>query len=104
MVYFVEHIQAQGERQRKIPLPKKFWKHFPLNSIVKIELLEDHSLYYVDKVQAQGKLQRRIPVPLKFWEEFPIGALVRVELMRTPIISIQKNKIENKNQKVIKND
>lgn len=82
LMYFVDKIQAQGTRQRKIPLPKKFWKEFPLGSIIKIELIDDSSLFYVDKVQAQGKVQRRIPVPQKFWNEFPVGAVVKVEFMR----------------------
>lgn len=80
-MYFVDKIQAQGERQRKIPLPKKFWREFPLGSMVKVELMDDEALFYVDKVGAQGKVQRRIPVPLKFWEEFPLGSMVKVELM-----------------------
>ncbi len=81
-IYFVDKIQGQGRRQRKIPLPKKFWREFPLGSFVKVEQLEDASLFYVDKVQAQGKIQRRIPVPQKFWPEFQLGAMVRVEFMR----------------------
>ena len=81
-MYYVEKIQAQGTRQRKISVSKKFWKEFPLGSLVKIELLDDPSLFFVDKVQAQGKLQRRIPVPMKFWEEFPVGTVVKVEFMR----------------------
>ena len=80
--YFVDKIQAQGKRQRKIPVSKKFWVDFPLNSMVKIELLDDDSMFFVDRVQAQGKLQRRIPVPQKFWEEFPVGATVRIEIMK----------------------
>ena len=82
MMYFVEKIQAQGIRQRKLPVAKKFWKEFPLHSYVKISLLEDESMFFVDKVQAQGKLQRRIPVPQKFWEEFVVGTMVKIELMR----------------------
>jgi len=81
-MYFVDKIQAQGTRQRKIPLPKKFWKEFPLDSLVKIELIDEPSLFYVDKIQAQGKVQRRVPVPKKFWKEFPLGSMVKVELMR----------------------
>ena len=80
-MYFVDKIQEQGTRQKKIPLPKKFWKEFPLDSMVKIELIDNPSLFYVDKVQAQGKVQRRIPLPKKFWQEFPVGAMVRVELI-----------------------
>lgn len=82
MVYFVDLVLAQGTRQRKVPVPKKFWKEFPINSIVKVELVNDPTMFYVDKVQAQGKIQRRIPLPLKFWEEFPKGTMVKVELMR----------------------
>ncbi|MBU0457203.1 MAG: hypothetical protein ABH824_03125 [Nanoarchaeota archaeon] len=81
-MYFVEKIQAQGTRQRKISVSKKFWSEFPIDSFVKIELIDDSSLFLVDKVQAQGKLQRRIPIPRKFWEEFPVGAIVKVELMK----------------------
>ena len=81
-MYFVDQIQAQGTRQRKIPVLKKFWKKFTLNSMVKIELIDNPSLFYVDKVQAQGKKQRRIPLPQKFWEEFPVGSMVRIELMK----------------------
>lgn len=81
-MYYIDKIQAQGNRQRKIPLPKKFWSEFPLHSLVKIELVSDHSLFYVDKVQKQGKLQRRIPLPLKFWPEFPVSSLVKIEMMR----------------------
>ena len=81
-MYFVDKIQAQGTRQRKIPVPKKFWLDFPLDSYVKIELLDDNSMFFVDKVQAQGKQQRRIPVPQKFWNEFPVGAMVKIEVMR----------------------
>ena len=81
-MYFVDKIQAQGTRQRKIPVPKKFWVEFPLDSYVKISLLDDLSLYFVDKVQAQGKIQRRIPVPQKFWDEFSVGAVVRIEIVR----------------------
>ncbi|HIH10913.1 TPA: hypothetical protein HA241_01880 [Candidatus Woesearchaeota archaeon] len=81
-MYYVDHIQAQGTRQRKIPLPKKFWKEFTLDSLVKIELLTDSSFFYVDRVQAQGKNQRRIPLPQKFWNEFPLGSTVRIELMK----------------------
>lgn len=81
-MYFVDKVQAQGKRQRKIPLPKKFWKEFPLHSLVKIELIKDPTLFYVDKVQSQGKIQRRIPLPQKFWTEFKLGDMIRVELMR----------------------
>jgi hypothetical protein len=81
-MFFVDRVQAQGTRQRKVPVPKKFWKEFPIDSIVKIELVNDPTMFYVDKVQAQGKIQRRIPLPLKFWEEFPLGAIVKIELMR----------------------
>jgi len=81
-MYFVDKIQAQGTRQRKVPLPKKFWREFPLGSLVKVELIDDPSLFYVDKVQAQGKIQRRIPLPKKFWKEFPVGVMVKVELMK----------------------
>lgn len=83
-MYFVDRVQAQGTRQRKIPLPKKFWVDFPLDSIVKVELVNNPSMFYVDKVQAQGKMQRRIPLPLKFWEEFPVGSMVKVEIMHKP--------------------
>ena len=81
-MYLVDKIQEQGERQRKISVSKKFWKEFPLDSIVKIELLNHSSMFYVDKVQAQGKLQRRIPLPKKFWGEFPVGSMVRIELIK----------------------
>ena len=80
-MYFVEKVQAQGERQRKLPVPKKFWKHFPLNSMVKITLL-NKEIFIVDRVQKQGKLQRRIPIPQKFWKEFPVGAVVRIECIK----------------------
>ncbi len=40
MVYYVDKVQGQGKEQRKIPLPKKFWKEFPVGSIVRIELIE----------------------------------------------------------------
>ena len=80
-MYFVDKIQAQGTRQRKIPLPKKFWREFPLEALVKIENLKNPSLFYVDKVQRQGKKQRRIPCPKKFWKEFPVGTMVKIELM-----------------------
>lgn len=80
-MYFVDYIQAQGKRQRKIPLSKKFWADFPLGSYVKIELV-DGGLFYVDKVQAQGRKQRRIPVPQKFWDEFRVGVAVRIELIK----------------------
>ena len=80
-MYFVDYIQAQGDKQRKIPVSKKFWKDFPLDSYVKIELV-DGGLFYVDLVQAQGKKQRRIPVPQKFWDEFKVGLAVKVELMK----------------------
>ena len=81
-MYFVEKIQAHGQKQRKISVSKKFWVEFPLGSLVKIELLDNPSMFYVDRVQAQGKLQRRIPLPQKFWDEFPVGAVVKVELMK----------------------
>ena len=81
-MYFVEKVLAQGTRQRKISVSKKFWKEFPINSYVKIELMDDSTMFFVDKVQAQGKLQRRIPVPQKFWDEFSVGAIVKVEIMK----------------------
>ncbi len=81
-MYFVDRIQAQGTKQRKIPVPKKFWKEFPLGSLVKIELQDNPHLFFVDIVQTQGKIQRRIAVPRKFWEYFPVGAIVKVEGMR----------------------
>ena len=81
-MYYVDKIQAQGPRQRKIPVPKKFWVDFPIDSLVKIELISDSTLFFVDKVQAQGKAQRRIPVPQKFWEEFPVDVNVKIEIMR----------------------
>ena len=81
-MYYVDRIQAQGTRQRKIPLPHKFWTDFPLGSWVKVELLDNPSIFFVDIVQAQGDIQRRIPVPLKFWEEFPCGVTVRVEYLK----------------------
>ncbi len=80
-MYFVEKVQAQGERQRKLPVPKKFWEHFPLDSMVKITILETE-IFIVDRVQHQGKLQRRIPIPQKFWPEFPVGAIVKVECIK----------------------
>ncbi len=80
-MYFVETIQSQGTRQRKLSVPKKFWQNFPLNAIVKISLL-DETLFFVDRVQAQGKLQRRIPVPKKFWKEFPVNTVVRIDLIK----------------------
>ena len=81
-MYFVDRVQAQGTKQRKIPVPKKFWKEFPLQSLVKIEVLDDPSLFFVDIIQSQGKIQRRIAVPQKFWTYFPVGAIVKVEWMR----------------------
>ena len=81
-MYFVDKIQAQGDKQRKIPVPKKFWIEFPLDSMVKIELLDDPTLFFVDRIQAQGKVQRKIPVPMKFWKEFPAGAIIKVESMK----------------------
>ena len=81
-MYFVDRVQAQGTKQRKIPVPKKFWKEFPLQSLVKIEVLDDPSLFFVDIIQLQGKIQRRIAVPQKFWTYFPVGAIVKVEWMR----------------------
>ena len=83
-MYFVEKIQAQGTRQRKIPVPKKFWDEFPIDSYVKIELLDNPNLFFVDLVQAQGMIQRRIPVPKKFWNEFQAGTIVRIEIMKKP--------------------
>ncbi len=82
-MYFVDKILAQGERQRKLSVPKKFWGDFPIGSYVKIELLNDPTLFFVDKVQAQGKLQRRIPVPQKFWDEFSVGSTVKIGVMRS---------------------
>ncbi len=81
-MYYVDKILAQGTRQRKIPVPKKFWKNFPLNSYVKISLIDGSPLFFVDIVQAQGKLQRRIPVPQKFWKEFPVGSTIKIELIK----------------------
>lgn len=81
-MYYVDKIQAQGSRQRKIPVPKKFWDEFQLDSLVKIELLDNSDLFYVDKVQAQGKVQRRIPLPQKFWDEFAVGDIVKISIMR----------------------
>lgn len=81
-MFFVDKIQAQGTKQRKIPLPKKFWKEFPLHSMVKIELIDNPAVYYVDKVQTQGEKQRKIPVPKKFWKEFPMGSMVKIELLQ----------------------
>ena len=81
-MYYVDKILAQGTRQRKISVPKKFWKDFPLNSYVKIERIDGSPLFFVDIVQAQGKLQRRIPVPQKFWKEFPVGSTIRIELIK----------------------
>jgi hypothetical protein len=81
-MYFVDKVQAQSKRQRKIPLPKKFWREFPLDSLVKISLLNDESMFYVDKVQNQGSIQRRIPLPQKFWNEFPLNSIVKIELMK----------------------
>jgi len=78
-MYYVDKIQAQGRRQRKIPVPKKFWPDFPLQAYVQISLLNNSELFFVDLVQAQGKKQRRIPVPQKFWEEFRTGAIVKIE-------------------------
>jgi hypothetical protein len=82
LVYFVDRIQAQGTRQRKIPVPKKFWIDFPIDCFVKISLVDDEEMFFVDIVQAQGRVQRRIPVPQKFWDEFALGKAVRVEFMR----------------------
>jgi len=81
-VQFVERIQIQSTHQRKIPVPKKFWSGFPLNALVKIQLMDTPSLFFVDLVQAQGKVQRKIPVPQKFWEFFEPNSIVTVELMR----------------------
>ena len=81
-MHYVDRVLAHGDKQRKIPVPKKFWKDFPLGTLVKIVLMSDHSLFYVDKIQAQGKLQRRVPLPIKFWEEFSEGSVVMVEVMR----------------------
>ena len=65
-----EQILAQGTRQQKISVSKKFWEEFSIRSYVKIELMDDPTLFFVDKVQTQGRLQRRISVPQKFWKEF----------------------------------
>lgn len=81
-MHFVDYIQAQGKRQRKIPVSKKFWQDFPLGSYVKIELMDDSGLFFVDKVQAQGEKQRRIPVPQKFWNEFKVKSAVKIEMMK----------------------
>ncbi len=87
-MHFIERIQIQSTRQRKIPLPKKFWSEFPIHSLVKIELLNTPldipPLFFVDRVQAQGTIQRRISLPQKFWQFFPKNSLVKVELMRKP--------------------
>jgi len=80
-MYFVDRVQAQGKKQRKIPVPKKFWIEFPLKVMVKVELLEKPNVFYVDKVQSQGK-QRRIPLPQKFWDEFAVDAIVRIEVIK----------------------
>ncbi|HLD01223.1 MAG TPA: hypothetical protein VJC39_05775 [Candidatus Nanoarchaeia archaeon] len=80
-IFFVDRVQVQSDKQRKVPLPKKFWLSFPLNSLVKIQSLKNESLFYVDKIQAQGKIQRRVPLPKKFWKEFPLGTMVKVELI-----------------------
>ncbi len=85
-MHFVERIQVQSTRQRKIPVPKKFWREFPLDSFVKIELLNDQTLFFVERVQAQGGLQRRIPLPQKFWAFFPANSVVKVELMHKPTV------------------
>ncbi|HIG93304.1 MAG: hypothetical protein QT02_C0001G0103 [archaeon GW2011_AR9] len=81
-MYYVDRVQAQGAKQRKIPVPKKFWRDFSLDCFVKIELINDPAMFFVDTVQAQGKIQRRIPVPQKFWNQFSIGSMVKVEFMR----------------------
>jgi hypothetical protein len=81
-MYFVDKVLAQGTRQRKIPVSKKFWRDCPLDSYVKIELLDNSSIFFVDIVQAQGKFQRRIPVPQKFWDEFDVGTTVKIEVIR----------------------
>ncbi|GEM_PF-6929225 len=82
VIQFVERIQIQSTHQRKIPVPKKFWKEFPLNALVKIELMDTPALFFVDMVQAQGKVQRKIPVPQKFWDFFAADTIVTIELMR----------------------
>lgn len=81
-MYFVEKIQAQGAKQRKIPVLKRFWQEFPIGSYVKITLLDQEQLFFVDVVQTQGKLQRKIPVPLKFWREFSVGKAVKISLVK----------------------
>ncbi|PIN87760.1 hypothetical protein COV12_02205 [Candidatus Woesearchaeota archaeon CG10_big_fil_rev_8_21_14_0_10_32_24] len=80
-MHFVDKVQAQGEKQRKIPVPKKFWVDFPLDSWVKVSLLNDESIFFVDIIQEQGKIQRRIPLPQKFWDLFEIGAIIRVDVI-----------------------
>ena len=79
-MYFVEKIQAQGKKQRKIPVPKKFWNEFPVGSLVKIEKVYEPTLFFVDIVQEQG-VQRRIAVAYKFWNYFPVGTAVKIEWM-----------------------
>lgn len=81
-MYYIEKVQAQGLKQRKVSLSKKFWNEFPLDCFVKIELLESPNIFFVDRVQAQGKLQRRIPVPQKFWEDFDVESIVKVTFLR----------------------
>lgn len=85
-MHFVERVQVQSTRQRKIPVPKKFWREFALDSVVKIELMNNSGVFFVDFVQAQGGVQRRIPVPQKFWDFFSAGCMVMVTLMHTPTI------------------
>ncbi len=78
----MDKVQAQGEKQRKVPVPRKFWLDFPINSFVKISLLSNPTIFYVDKVLAQGTKQRRIPIPQKFWKLFDIDDTVRVDIMK----------------------
>ncbi len=99
-MHFVEKVQVQSTRQRKIPVPKKFWREFAVDCVVKIELMNNSGVCFVDVVQAQGKLQRRIPVPQKFWEFFSEGSMVMVTLMHSP--HVLSNIFSTKNVKIEK--
>ena len=42
-LFFVDKVQAQGGKQRRIPVPQKFWEEFAVGTAVRIELIKKES-------------------------------------------------------------
>jgi len=59
-LFFVDRVQAQGEKQRRIPLPQKFWQFFPSTCVVKVELMHKPTVLKQILTTVEKKVEKSI--------------------------------------------